>query len=343
MVDGLTSSTRSPDIPTIIYVVGAGRSGSTLVERLLGSQAGFVNVGELMSVFSSGVLWNERCGCGEPFDDCALWGRVGTRAFGSWDREAAESMVALRRRLVRQRRAAPLLLGTTNRTSTGLQSELMAYVDTFTRLYAAIGVETGARVIVDASKEPVHAFLLSRLTGLDLRILHLVRDPRGVAFSWAKADVSRPNAGRNRTTMRVYSARETARMWNRANAWGTILRRRRPSALLRYEQFAHDPEAELTTALHRMGFLGAGLGDFALNTAGLPSSHAIGGNPNRFDRGPLRVRLDDQWRLAMPSRDQRLVRVLTAGTQLLLRASDVDQRSASGKLRTSASERSRAE
>ena len=40
--------------------------------------------------------------------------------------------------------------------------------------------------MVDASKHASHAFLVRRLRGVDLRLVHLVRDSRGVAFSWTK-------------------------------------------------------------------------------------------------------------------------------------------------------------
>ena len=47
---------------TVLYIVGAGRSGSTLIERIFGIFTGWVNVGELVGIFRRLVLFNERCG-----------------------------------------------------------------------------------------------------------------------------------------------------------------------------------------------------------------------------------------------------------------------------------------
>ena len=55
-------------------------------------------------------------------------------------------------------------------------------------------VVIGARYVVDASKWPVQALALS-LSGTDVRVVQVVRDPRGVAHSQSKSDVARPQAG----------------------------------------------------------------------------------------------------------------------------------------------------
>lgn len=50
-------------------------------------------------------------------------------------------------------------------------------------LYRAIRRVTGARVVVDSSKNASYARILADTPGIRLRILHLVRDSRGVAYS----------------------------------------------------------------------------------------------------------------------------------------------------------------
>ena len=52
---------------------------------------------------------------------------------------------------------------------------------------------TGSPVVVDSSKHVSLAFALSHDADLDLRVLHMVRDPRAVAYSWSK-EVARPEA-----------------------------------------------------------------------------------------------------------------------------------------------------
>src|SRR4028119_1802817 len=58
------------------------------------------------------------------------------------------------------------------------------------RLYRAIQRVSGAGVIVDSSKRFSYAVLLSLLPFGDLRVVHLVRDSRAVAYSWARSSES---------------------------------------------------------------------------------------------------------------------------------------------------------
>jgi len=67
--------------PPVVYVAGSGRSGSTILERVLGQMPGFVNVGELIDLYRRPPE-GERCGCGLAFTACPFWLGVGKRAFG---------------------------------------------------------------------------------------------------------------------------------------------------------------------------------------------------------------------------------------------------------------------
>src|ERR1700743_2959648 len=89
--------------PTVIYIAGSGRSGSTLLERVLGEMPGAVNVGELIDVFRRTAPLGERCGCGLPFTDCPFWSGVGKRAFGGWQDDHVAEVDRLQGRVARQR------------------------------------------------------------------------------------------------------------------------------------------------------------------------------------------------------------------------------------------------
>src|SRR5215471_2861256 len=103
--------TRKPgQAPIVIYIAGSGRSGSTMLERVLGEMPGFVNVGELIDLFRHVERHGERCGCGEPFADCPFWASVGKRAFGGWDTESVAGVRMLLSQVSRQRRMPQLLM-----------------------------------------------------------------------------------------------------------------------------------------------------------------------------------------------------------------------------------------
>ena len=82
-------------------------------------------------------------------------------------------------------------------------------------LYRAIATVTGARVIVDSSKLPSYLAVLRGVDGLDVRTVHLVRDPRAAAFSWQRAKAL--TDGARRATMERISPPKSARSgsgWN---------------------------------------------------------------------------------------------------------------------------------
>src|SRR6266545_3862920 len=80
----------------VLYLGGLGRSGTTLLERLLGELPGAISLGEVVHLWERGVVDGERCGCGKSFRDCAFWNEVGQAAFGGWDHVDIERLRALR-------------------------------------------------------------------------------------------------------------------------------------------------------------------------------------------------------------------------------------------------------
>ena len=108
-VDGPAVRAEPPGVsPPVIYIAGSGRSGSTILERVLGAMPGFVNVGELIDL-ARRSRDDERCGCGLAFNSCPFWLGVGKRAFGGWDSGSLPAIGQLQARVARQRHLPRLL------------------------------------------------------------------------------------------------------------------------------------------------------------------------------------------------------------------------------------------
>jgi hypothetical protein len=75
--DRMEVNTSGGELVKAIYVVGAPRSGSTLLGFLLGSQPGVEFIGETIRLASQ---WREDrvCGCGESLRSCVFWRAVST-------------------------------------------------------------------------------------------------------------------------------------------------------------------------------------------------------------------------------------------------------------------------
>ncbi len=303
--------------PQVLYITGSGRSGSTLLERVLGGIPGYVNIGELIELFRWVAPQDEKCGCSEPFSTCPFWVAVGDKAFGGWSPELVARVAQLQVAVARQRKLPRLMVPAARRR---IEPELAEYREHYARLYEAIADVSGAGTVVDASKWPAQGLALAAAPQLDVRLLHLVRDVRGVAFSWAKSGVERPHAVGDRATMAVHPVARTAARWAAFQTEAEMIGRIVPHyRRVRYEDLVRSPAEAVATALTRLGLPvpADGLAHLDGSSATLGSSHGIGGNPSRFRTGRQELRLDAQWRGAMSRRDR--LAVTAVGLPLLAR------------------------
>jgi len=299
----------------LVYVGGSARSGSTLLERLLGGIPGFCSVGELMFIWERGLKRNDRCGCGARFHDCAFWTQVGDVGFGGWSQVDADEASWLHATLDRHRnldRIARL------RHPGKLKAAMAAYADLTDRLYQAVRTVSGASVIVDSSKHVSYALLLRDLPNFDFRLVHLVRRSHGVAHSWSRR-VRKPGVGDGSSFMSVHPSYWTVGLWIADNLLYDIVARQLPrTTRLRYEDLIADPNAQLRRILGELDLAAVDQTFSFLDaaSAGLPATHAFSGNPMRLRQGSVVLRLDDDWRTAM-SRPRRAM--ISAATWPLLR------------------------
>jgi hypothetical protein len=288
----------------VLYIGGSGRSGSTVLEALLGRIEGTAGVGELRYVWQRGLVDDQLCGCGERFRACPFWLDVFAAAFGGMDRvdldavgddAAAVDRVRFVPGLTWPRLATPALRSALERHGRRLET-----------LYAAIARVTGAPVVVDSSKDVSYAFLLAALGGLDLSLVHLVRDSRAVAHSWTRRR-RRPEVHWEVAYMRQVPPAVSAREWLITNGLFELLASRMGPAALRsrYEDLAHDPDAHVAEACRLAGLE-------AVPRATEAVVHSVSGNPLRFQEGPLQVKVDDEWRRSLSARDRRVVTGITA-------------------------------
>ncbi|WP_246239817.1 sulfotransferase family protein [Acrocarpospora corrugata] len=277
----------------MIFVGGLGRSGTTLLERLLGELPGVAPLGEVVHLWRRGVQADEPCGCRQPFSQCPFWHKVGERAFGGWRLAKADRQHELRAKVDRTRRVPVFALGLISR-----EAQLTEYVAAYHRIYAAAAEIANGRVVVDSSKHASLAYCLSAI--IDLQVVHVVRDPRAVAASWRKK-VARPEDG---TPMARWSPMRTALHWVAQNLAYEVLRAKRvPVLRVHYEDLVEEPARTLRGLAERLG-LPCAEADFDFldgREARLGVAHTVSGNPMRFAVGRIKFR-ENQPRLPFPHR-----------------------------------------
>ena len=177
----------------------------------------------------------------------------------------------------------------------------------------------GARVVIDASKHASTAFLLRQVPGIDLRVVHLVRDSRGVAYSWTK-EVKKPEVtGDDAFMPRLQPVVAPGRQWVAYNLLFDALGVVDKTMILRYEALMAEPRAgpradpgPRRRARHPRELR------LPRSTATSTSAvdHTVAGNPMRFHQGRLDLRLDQAWTTKLPERDRKVVTAITWPLQL---------------------------
>jgi hypothetical protein len=294
---------RTEPSPKVLFLGGYARSGSTIVDRAIGAADACVSTGEIRFIWTRGFLDDQPCGCGQPFSGCAFWREVVQAAWGGPRGVDISEIISLQDRVDRWWRIPQIGLGI------GMRADLSAYSGVLSELYRAIQVVSGARVIVDSSKDASHGWVLHSLgNAVDLSVLHLVRDSRAVAYSLCERRKFDPASGE------VWGAHGLARTiagWTATNALVEGLGRsgKVPYLRLSYEAFCVDPDRALARIA---AFLGEEppprIGPDGIDPG---IQHQVAGNPVRFARGPIAIRADDEWRRSMSVLGRRTVTVAT--------------------------------
>ena len=315
----------------VFKITGTARSGSTVLDIVLGNHPDIESVGEVGNLALNGWISRESlggidsrklripiCTCGKrldvgyvntPDEACPFWSSVRREWVERTGPESIEGYPRLRGNFERKRPALLVqqylrLLYEGRRRSASFQS----YATLTRTFFESIRAVSGKPVIVDSSKSPARAFAFAMIPGIDLYVVHLVRDGRGVIASLRKTFEKDIEAG----IMWDHKGRP---MWksvghwivrNLATQWVCARLGPNKTMRLRYEDFVADPKG----ALERIGSLldldMTELADAASTGKPMQAGHNVGGNRTKKS-GTITLRPDAQeWRMALSPAEQRL-------------------------------------
>jgi hypothetical protein len=296
----------------LLSVVGAGRSGTTVLASIFDEIDGFASAGELRWLWERGIELHRPCGCGRTPTECPVWSGVveqvtAAAAQAGWSTRD----VAMAQKQIARSRSLPRLLHSLRTGSTNSWTALEQVRSMTATAVGALAAVTNARVLVETSKRPQDAAVHALIDGVDHYVLHIVRDPRAVAHSWRRAKTFTAD-GRTRSigTRRLPSS---IRAWTRNSLGAELVRRRLPDSRwhrIRYEDFADAPRQTVDSLVRFLGE-SAQTPFESEDRVLLHTNHIVAGNPSRFTTGEVTVRRDDEWRQAMPRRDQVVVEMAT--------------------------------
>ncbi len=292
----------------VIFISGQPRSGSTLMAQVIGQHSRVLSAGEIFPFSRRFIDHRGSCGCGEKVPECAFWQQVikpkkirkGFRAIAR-----AESHP-----LMRLSRFLPFLQKIrVNRIPDRLKYGAAA----LRRLVERAATVAGRPLVLDSSKTPNIA-LLYRLAGCRVKIIHLVRDSRGIVFSWRGREGKKSVTGRYnklhtisrlgvlRSCMEYYAYQYFSEMT--ADYLEASLR-------LRYEDFAQRPGKWLSKIFIGFGLPDESNGIIQHKRTTISQVHVLSGNPARFNHNRVRIRLDEKWKRHMDWLDRTVTTTST--------------------------------
>jgi hypothetical protein len=303
----------------LVYIASIGRSGSTLLESMLGAHSAIETMGEL-HIWPHEITHNVRpCSCGEFVETCPFWSEMRRRVDPLAQPEPRLHFFREKHnagRTLRLPKLAAFRRGFT--PSPEVRRAIETYGENnegiFRAFISLMQEQQGVTPawIVDASKDPYRLAWLHHSGRFDIRVVHLVKDPRAFIYSVTK-HLSDTEAGFTLHKRLYYTARQSA-AWIAQNALFSRLAAssfdERTYRLVKYESLATDPEGTFRGVCE---FLETPYEAEAVKNFREGSVHTIAGNPMRYEtRG---ISLDEKWKTRLPASSRTLASILTAPTK----------------------------
>jgi hypothetical protein len=288
----------------LVYIMGHGYSGSTLLTFLLGSHPQIATIGELgiAPLAKNGTSPEDfLCSCRTPIRSCGFWQRVAREmkergyAFDVWDAdlEFRAPGGGISDVLLRAVQRGPLLESARSIGLAVVPPARHRLADLLSRIEALAEITSGIKgcnTFLDSSKRPERAVYMRRIKSFDMKVIHLVRDGRAVSWSSMKNLGIGPEAAADSWLADNHGA-EKARRYFSKDRWMT----------LRHEDVCADPRGTLAKVY---GFIGVpaknGVHDFRAY------EHHIIGNRMRLS-STSEIRLDESWKTALAPGQMSLI------------------------------------
>lgn len=257
----------------ILFIVGAGHSGSTLLSKALNAHSKIFALSEISQFYEDIKNENAHCGCGSKLRNCSFWDDIENRLSSKLGYGIKTNPDLFR--VARDPNKNSIIDKILFRISRFFAINFSIYfpiikdkLSNIKHLFDVLFEKTGADVLVDSSKSARRAYLLKNFFeryDFKCKVIHLVRDGRAVFYSYSKGyyRVNLVNPDTGQKEIKTFYAEqkrpkeEIVRIWKRDNIeslfYHKYLGRKEDYFLLRYEDFANYPEYSLKEILSFLG------------------------------------------------------------------------------------------
>ncbi|MBT8125681.1 MAG: sulfotransferase [Gammaproteobacteria bacterium] len=287
----------------LIYLMGMGRSGGTIMGRIVGQGESAFYVGELRYLWQRGVVDDSQCGCGASFSRCEIWSKV-VRSCRATMGESLEKAIPIFESLNRTRAFPRIFFAKMFNIK---NDKIDKYLDFESTLYQNLVGFTNKTTLVESSRYPGRAILLSMLENVEVYVVHLVRDSRGVVYSQLKEMERNGRHAPKYPFLRAYH-------WVAVNFLSSISKivlGKGRYMFVRYEDFVEAPSDVIDSIFSFTAESLDATKSITNKTIELQSSHAFSGNRNRFDIGSVVIQRDLSWINGLSNITRRFITIFT--------------------------------
>jgi len=293
----------------VIYLAGVSYCGSTLLSFILNTHPQIFSIGE-MGPYAPFEHEGYKCSCGSKIHECPFIIKIKDIMeknynlpfnTGKWNLRHEIALNRITKFLTRSPKSncflfliSPFL----NIFSINYKELIRLYSfrnEAFIRASLAV---SDKKFFFDATKSYRRIILYSKNPNINLKVLHLVRDPRGYAFSAYKRHRKALNIG--------------ALEWRKENHFiGNYVNSLKTNQALRlkYENFCVNPQKSLKILTE---FIGARSFNIRTDQFGDNEHHIIGNDMRLRPRALKTIRLDEKWRNNLSFSDQKMIFNITS-------------------------------
>ena len=285
----------------LIYIASNGRSGSTLLDMMVGKHKLCHTLGEFQMLTIDYKLNLQPCGCGSKVSECIFWSdiyrqqkRVLTKGNIDKFRKDATGKV------LRVNEIAQIMFGK-KIDRKAIDKYGYENFQVMKTIHEKVNTIQTIEYLIDASKDPYRLKWLIQSNYFDIFVLHIIKRPEAFVYSTQKQEKKFTN--RLRITIRMsfrwvienYIIFKVCNKYLPPNHYIKI----------KYEEFCLDPNKELNQIFDVINLPK----NNTLSDSFSHINHAISGNTMRFKSDT--IKLDEKWKGKLHLLQKILVMIIT--------------------------------
>lgn len=262
----------------IIYLLGAGRSGTTALATFLGNSKDILTVGEMHQFFEH-IENHKVCSCGNTLNSCEVWSNILEKLPTEYIEKAKEYTEFCEK--FEYHNAIPKYF-LNKFDSTNIEK----YININEIIFEAIQDQYKPKYILDSAKYIGRYLGLKKSKKLNIKPIYVVRDVRGVISSFSKA-VQSPR-GSISTIVYWLIVNSVAELLYRVSPKGSMIK-------LKYESLIEEPIKEFERLEQFLDIDLNNIKDKIKNDDSFNMPHIIGGNRIKSNK-QIKFQKDIGWR-----------------------------------------------